>query len=181
MIAKSTTIDDLYEQTQGMLFKLCKKWCSQSGCDWDTALEAANIGFMEAYERYDSSKGAKFSTYLHQIVRNVLRETVCTSRKRTRLGLQINERYRETCADNTEELLQNVVQKHSLLGDLYGSIGEDGKKVLDVILEDSDFFKKITRKNSVVNVRQVLMERTGLSFEVFLATFDEIKSVLKGT
>jgi len=176
MIAKMecNAVTTSYEDCRPIILCLCKRWCKRSGVDWDTALSAANLGFMEAYEKYDSSRGS-FASFVWKKVQFALKDTVRPGQ--TRFGVNVSDISRVSC--DSELNADEVVQKPTRWFEhLYQEAGEDCKVLLNCLMENPSELKFAFCHDSVRGIKRELRKKTGFSTDRFKRSFLELKSLV---
>lgn len=116
--AKSETYGDV----EKLLFRLCHKIVCCDQCRFEDRMSTAREAFMRAYNSYDSTKGAQFSTWVYWQVRTALltRKNQC---------IKQSERFR-----NGLSKLPNRSRKPGFM-DLLWELSDDARDVVRIISE----------------------------------------------
>ena len=177
---KCNSITTIYEENKPIIFRLCRQWCNRSGIDWDTALSAANLGFMEAYEKYDPKRGSCFSTFLWRKVWFALKDTVRPGV--TRFGININDIDKIPCmilSDMPNEGIESMPQKSiGWFERLYTEASDDCKCLLNCLKENPSELRHHFNHGKTQKIKSVLMTKTGFSVERFKDSFQELRGLV---
>lgn len=68
-------LQELYEKNYKSLCKVAHSWeikGANHNMDFDDLMSICNIGFMDAVESFDSTRGAKFNTYVTTVANNTV-------------------------------------------------------------------------------------------------------------
>jgi len=175
-------IETTYEESKPIIFRLCRQWCNRSGLDWDSALSAANIGFMEAYEKYDPDKKACFKTFLWRKVWFALKDTARP--EQTRYGFSLSDISRIPCvqlSDDPNENIETLPEKPTgWFERLYAEASDDCRCLLNCLKENPSEMRHVFNHGKIQRVKNVLMMKTGFSIQQFKASFQELRGLVTG-
>lgn len=62
-------LPDLWEQVRQMVYQQARRWAGVGGAETEDLIQAGFIALLSALDSYDSSAGAKFSTWFFQHIR----------------------------------------------------------------------------------------------------------------
>jgi len=177
---KCDSITTVYEENKPIILRLCRQWCNRSGIDWDTALSAANLGFMEAYEKYDPERGTCFSTFLWRKVWFALKDTVRVGQ--TRFGVNVNDIGKVPCEilpEGANDGIASMPQKPiGWFERLYTEASDDCRCLLNCLKENPSEIRGVFNHGKIQKVKRILMKKTGFSVGRFKESFQELRGLV---
>jgi len=169
--ASTIAIEETYEDVRELIHKLTYRHINRYGGDFDEALSDAHLGFAEAYDRFDSRRGAQFITYCYWYVRGYLlngyNRPVGGSVKKTRFERSIQ------C--DTEALGELMGTTHFDLGQLAEKLSVDAQAAIRLAL---DLPRVQTPSKLKRGLLQYLQRNFGWTAARCVETFTEIRRVL---
>ena len=162
-------IEETYHDVEKMLYQLCWKAVEKFGGEFDEYLSAANLGFMKAYNGYDSSRQCCFNTLLWWCVRNCITDVGRETVKAKRVGL-LGEKDGEQIHSNRFDLSQFLA-----------SISDDARlMVQSVVSMPGDLNLLAGRKRSTVRRGlSSMLQESGWSAARIIETRQEVREALE--
>lgn len=154
--------DALIEENLRLVLKIANDFLGR-GLPWDDLVAEGNRGFIIAARRYDARRGAKFSTYSANWIKQAIRQAIADNAKTVRvpIGTQLNSgRIRRAVRDLTAKLgrspsdeevaeaaklplvtirrLRNTrqVDMQSLNAQVHGDDSDDGTELQNLIADE---------------------------------------------
>ena len=163
----STT--ELYEKSEPLIHQICTDFHRRWRIEFDELKGLANLIFMDAVERHESSRG-EFSTLLVRMLN-------------TRL---LSEVRRERLRKTNRDTLAKEVQCPSTTGfiDLLCDMGEDAKTIIQIVVEPPPDIRAEPRRGHRFfrgAVKRHLRNQRGWSFYRIQKALSEVKYAIRSS
>jgi len=102
-------VDALIEENLRLVLKIANDFLGR-GLAWDDLVSEGNLGLINAAQRFDASRGAKFSTYSAWWIKQAIRQAIADHAKTVRvpIGTQLNSsRIKRAVRDLVDKLGRN--------------------------------------------------------------------------
>lgn len=160
------------EANQGLIISIAKKYCNM-GLSFEDLIQEGNIGIIQAIDKFDETKGNKFSTYATWWIRQSIARAVVDKSKSIRVPSELfysSTKYRKAIADfelefgrvpnenelskilglslNKIRILETIPDCSTSLNEKYGVEGEEGDEIIAFIPSDDPLIEdsKIERQ-----------------------------------
>ncbi len=160
------------EANQGLIISIAKKYCNM-GLSFEDLIQEGNIGIIQAIDKFDETKGNKFSTYATWWIRQSIARAVVDKSKSIRVSSELfysSTKYRKAIADfelefgrvpnenelskilglslNKIRILETIPDCSTSLNEKYGVEGEEGDEIIAFIPSDDPLIEdsKIERQ-----------------------------------
>jgi DNA-directed RNA polymerase specialized sigma24 family protein len=160
--ASSVAVTSTYEDVEKLLFRMCWWAVDKWGGDFYEWLSEAHLAYMIAYERYESTHGASFNTWLWRKVRYSLQEK--RRKDQRQLCHQLGEV--EVVEDRPKPLMSRVM----------GEASEDARTVIMLLLDVQP--RAVRDPAKVRNHLWRQLKDIGWTVARVTESFDEIREVL---
>jgi len=143
MIAPQACIDT-YQDVERMLCQLCWRFVEKNGGDFEEAKSVANVAFVRAFLRFDSSK-AQFTTWAWWAITHDL---LSWKQRESKWG--VRHVLREELDGNPAPCKRQHIAEQ---------VSEDGKAIVSMVIESYDDFRHVLRRHGASQVRRNITRR----------------------
>ncbi len=154
-----------YRETENTIYQLCWKAQKRWGGEFDDYLSSANVAWVNAYQKFDFSRGVKFNTYVYRAIWNALLDEYSSQVKWVK---------------NNKSMPEEVefAEKHSRFTSLMSDMSEDARIIIQLVLEAPSDLRDLLSAKQPQQSRQNLwayLRGLGWSMARTVDAFSELK------
>lgn len=168
-------LDDAYGDTKALLYQAANYYAARYRVPFEDLLSEAHLIFAKEAARYDSTKGASFSSWLYAKVRWGIVTYMRGEYPHLRLP-----------SLEDEEVPEVGVIENTFAADLKSEVSKDARFVVRTLLNAPKEYSRLCRFNeveskaAVLDVMEYYLSELGWSFDRIEDTFDELRRFVAG-